>query len=68
MTHILRTFITILTFLAFQTIALAVTWQDDFDQETEDSWQLQGNDSVWRIEDGFFKGRKYRHRNSGKPY
>ncbi len=53
--HTLRLFITIFAFLALQGIANAVTWQDDFDQETEDNWQLQGSDSVWRIEDGYLR-------------
>ena len=53
--HTLRLLVAIYVFLVLQGIASAVTWQDDFDQETEDSWQLQGNDSVWRIEDGLLK-------------
>ncbi len=56
-THILRLFITISTLLVLQGIAGAVTWQDDFDQETEDNWQLQGSDSVWRIEEGFLRAK-----------
>lgn len=56
MTHILRLIITIYAFLVLQGIAGAVTWQDDFDQETEDdNWQLQGSDSVWQIEDGYLR-------------
>ena len=54
-TQALSLFITIIACLTFQTFAIAVTWQDDFDQQTEDSWQLQGHDSVWRIEDGFLR-------------
>lgn len=47
--------ITIFAFLALPIIAAAVTWQDDFEQQTGDSWQLKGNDSVWRIEDGYLR-------------
>lgn len=55
MKNILRTFITIFALLVLQGVADAVTWQDDFDQETEDNWHLAGNDSVWHIQDGFLK-------------
>ena len=37
--------------------ASAVTWQDDFEIELEDSWQLQGNDSTWQIERGFLRAK-----------
>lgn len=55
MIHILRILITVFAFLALQGIAVAVTWQDDFDQETADNWQLQGSDSIWRIEAGYLR-------------
>ncbi len=55
MRNLLRIFITIFAILVLQGIADAVTWQDDFTQETEDNWQLIGNDSVWQIDDGFLK-------------
>ena len=45
----------IYVFLILQGGAVAVTWQDDFELETEDNWQQAGNDSVWRIEDGFLR-------------
>ena len=50
-------FITIFAFLALQGIASAVTWQDDFNQEMEDNWQLQGSDSVWQVEEGFLRAK-----------
>ncbi len=56
-TLILRMLITIYAFTIFQGSAAAVTWQDDFDQATEDNWQLQGSDSVWRIEAGFLRAK-----------
>lgn len=37
--------------------AYAVTWQDDFQTEVEDSWKLQGNDSTWQIEAGFLRAK-----------
>ena len=49
--------ITIITLLALQRNANAVTWQDDFDTELEDSWQLQGSDSIWQIEQGFMRAK-----------
>lgn len=49
--------ITIFALFALQGIATAVTWQDDFNQETEDNWQLQGSDSIWRIEEGFLRAK-----------
>lgn len=57
MSHILRMLITIFALLVLQENARAVTWQDDFDQETEDSWQLQGSDSTWQIEQGFLSAK-----------
>ncbi len=53
----LRLFITFLVFFIFQSTVDAVTWVDDFDQEVEDNWQLQGNDSEWRIEEGFLRAK-----------
>ena len=55
MTYIFKMIITIYVLIVSQGIAAAVTWQDDFDQETGDNWQLQGNDSVWRIEAGYLR-------------
>ncbi len=52
----MRIFIFVIyAFLILQGGAVAVTWQDDFELETEDNWQQAGNDSVWRIEDGFLR-------------
>lgn len=57
MLYILRISITIYAFLVLQGIAGAVTWQDDFELQTEDNWQLQGNDSIWQIEEGFLQAK-----------
>ena len=35
----------------------AVTWQDEFDLETQGNWQLRGDDSTWRIEYGFLRAQ-----------
>ncbi len=62
MTNFFRILITIYAFIFFQGSASAVTWQDDFDKEIEDSWQLQGNDSAWRIEEGFLQAKIETHK------
>lgn len=54
---ILIILITIFALLVLQGNASAVTWQDDFEIELEDSWQLQGNDSTWKIEQGFLRAK-----------
>lgn len=48
-------FITILTLLVLHGIAGAVTWHDDFDHALEDGWYQQGDDSVWKIEEGYLR-------------
>ena len=55
MVYILKMLITIYVCFILQGIVEAVTWQDDFNQGTEDNWQLKGNDSNWRIEEGFLR-------------
>ena len=35
----------------------AVTWQDEFDLETQENWQLRGDDSTWRTEYGFLRAK-----------
>ncbi len=35
----------------------AVTWQDEFDLETQENWQLRGDDSTWRIEEGYLRAK-----------
>lgn len=49
----MRIFIIIFVFLILLGDAVSVTWQDNFAREAEENWQQEGNDSVWRIEDGF---------------
>ena len=53
--HILKALIIIYTFLLLQGDAYAVIWEDIFEQEAEDDWRHKGNDSIWKIEDGFLK-------------
>lgn len=55
MPHILKILLIIYTFIVLQGNAEAVTWQDEFTQETVDDWQLQGTDSVWQIDEGFLR-------------
>ena len=31
----------------------AETWHDDFDTEKPEAWRVVGNDSIWKISDGF---------------
>ena len=31
----------------------AETWHDDFDAEKPEAWRVVGNDSIWKISDGF---------------
>ena len=33
----------------------AAFWEDHFEQEAADDWQHVGNDSVWKVEDGFLR-------------
>ena len=55
--NILRIFTMIFALFVIRGNASAVTWQDDFEIELEDSWQLQGNDSTWQIERGFLRAK-----------
>lgn len=55
--NILIILIIFITLLVLYGNAKAVTWQDDFEIELEDSWQLQGNDSTWQIEAGFLRAK-----------
>ena len=54
-THMLKAILIIFIFLVLQTVANAVIWEDRFEQSTEDNWQHRGNDSTWKVEDGFLK-------------
>ena len=50
-----KAILTIFMFLALQTEVSAVIWEDPFEQEAKDDWQHIGNDSIWKVEDGFLK-------------
>ncbi len=56
-THTLKIILAIFVFYLIHGQAVAVTWQDDFDTKLADSWQLQGNDSTWQIEQGFLRAK-----------
>lgn len=43
--------------IVLQRVVGAVTWQDDFDLETQENWKLRGDDSTWQIEHGFLHAR-----------
>ena len=51
----LKAILIIYTFLVWQTGAVAVIWKDSFEKKTKDDWQHKGNDSIWKMEDGFLK-------------
>ena len=51
----------IFTFLILQTEVSAVIWEDGFEQEAKDDWQHIGNDSIWKVEDGFLKAEIKAH-------
>ncbi len=59
--YILRlSIILCLTFVlpfVLQGVVGAVTWQDEFELETQENWKLRGDDSTWRIEHGFLRAR-----------
>ncbi len=51
----LKIILIIYTFFVWQTVAGAVIWEDIFEQEAKDDWQHMGNDTIWKVEDGFLK-------------
>ena len=51
----LKSILIICVFLVLQAEVGAVIWEDTFEQETKDNWQYKGNDSIWKIEDGFLR-------------
>ncbi|MDE0010183.1 MAG: hypothetical protein OXU36_03500 [Candidatus Poribacteria bacterium] len=53
--YIFKAILIIYTLLVWQTIAGAVIWEDTFEKEAKDDWQHKGNDSIWKMEDGFLK-------------
>ena len=55
--HPLNAIIVIWTFLIAIVGADAAFWEDRFEREAEEDWQHKGNDSVWRVEDGFLKAK-----------
>ena len=52
---ILSIFILLYAFIICPLSASAETWHDDFDAENPDAWTIVGNDSVWKISDGFLR-------------
>lgn len=54
-TRVLTAILIIYIFLVLQLEVSAVIWEDTFEQAAEDDWQHKGNDSIWKVEDGFLK-------------
>ncbi len=53
--RLLKTILIIYVSLVLQIEVGAVIWKDTFKQETKDNWQHEGNDSIWKLEDGFLR-------------
>ena len=53
--RVLRIILIIYTSFILQAEMGAVIWEDTFEQEAKEDWQHTGNDSIWKIEDGFLK-------------
>ena len=51
----LNIFIFLYIFVTCTLLASAEVWHDDFDAEKPDAWHIVGNDSVWKISDGFLR-------------
>ena len=45
----------IYTFIGCTFFASAEVWHDDFDVENPTAWRIVGNDSLWKISDGFLR-------------
>ena len=41
------------TLMSCTLFASAETWHDDFDAENPEAWRVIGNESIWKVEDGF---------------
>ena len=54
-TRALSAILIIYILLVFQIGVGAVLWEDPFEQQSKDDWQHKGNDSTWKVEDGFLK-------------
>lgn len=51
----LKALIVIYVLLLSHGTANAAFWEDHFEQEAVEDWQHVGDDSVWRVEDGFLR-------------
>ena len=51
----LKALIILYSLLLLQGNTNAAFWEDPFEQKAADDWQHVGNDSVWRVEDGFLR-------------
>ena len=54
-THVLKALTIIYAMLLLQGNTNAAFWADHFEQEAAHDWQHVGNDSIWRVEDGFLR-------------
>ena len=46
-------FILLYTLMSCTLSVSAEIWRDDFDAENPEAWRVVGNDSIWKISDGF---------------
>ena len=53
--YALEAFIIIYAMLLLQGNTNAAFWEDPFEQEAAHDWQHVGDDSIWRVEDGFLR-------------
>lgn len=54
-THVLKVILIIYASVALQAEVGAAIWEDTFEQAAEDNWKHKGNNSIWKLEDGFLK-------------
>lgn len=53
--YTLKALVIIYVLLLSQGTANAAFWEDHFEQEAVEDWQHVGNDSVWKVEEGFLR-------------
>ena len=51
----LSNFILLYIFISATLFASAEVWHDDFDTGNPDAWHIVGNDTIWKISDGFLR-------------
>ena len=53
--HVLKVILSIYASVILQSEVGAVIWEDTFEQAAEDDWKHKGNNSIWKLENGFLK-------------